>query len=415
MRLLTVVTMILVMVLVFCEGKKHHDEYKVDKKSFIHMDLKKHHHHGKSRIRGSHLDLNEGGVISVLDENWMHPPKKTECKKKCGHKEFCVANPKTGDEKCISKRNFKESRRLFRSFHKEKEMLKKDKKVDLLNKDLTHAENMKDVYDLISDYNKFKKHTDKIEDAKSLMVKDIHSLPTEVASDNTQVCRPTELYELRKRMVGWFVLMHTESRRDHHKMKHKKHYKKHHKKHGKFADKHDKFADKHDILDKKMYDLKASKRSKRSVVDTVETESHKHCKCSKSAMWEFKKQDADRNGVLSEKELEAMSANRREPCMKPLLKSCDRDMDGALTHGEWCCCMAYTIPPCLEKKRLTDPDDWVPRCDKEGFYEREQCHDKSGYCWCVDLNGNAIVGTKQLGKAHCGKYDPSGHIDVMKN
>ena len=48
--------------------------------------------------------------------------------------------------------------------------------------------------------------------------------------------------------------------------------------------------------------------------------------------------------------------------------------------------------------------DWVPRCDKEGYYEREQCHDKSGYCWCVDLNGNMIADTKKYGSAHCSKY-----------
>lgn len=59
-------------------------------------------------------------------------------------------------------------------------------------------------------------------------------------------------------------------------------------------------------------------------------------------MWEFKKQDTDRDRILSDKELEVMAANRREPCMKPLFKSCDSDSDGAITHGEWCCCMAYT-------------------------------------------------------------------------
>jgi hypothetical protein len=66
------------------------------------------------------------------------------------------------------------------------------------------------------------------------------------------------------------------------------------------------------------------------------------CKCSKSAMWEFRKQDANRDSILSPKEMEAFSANRREPCMAALLKSCDTDSDGAVTHGEWCCCMAYT-------------------------------------------------------------------------
>lgn len=61
MKELTVVTILLVTVFVFIEGKRHHDEYKLDKKSFIHMDLKKHPHHGhgRSRLRGSHLDMTE--------------------------------------------------------------------------------------------------------------------------------------------------------------------------------------------------------------------------------------------------------------------------------------------------------------------------------------------------------------------
>lgn len=61
MKELTVVTILLVTVFVLIEGKKHHDEYKLNKKSFIHMDLKKHPHHGhgRSRLRGSHLDLTE--------------------------------------------------------------------------------------------------------------------------------------------------------------------------------------------------------------------------------------------------------------------------------------------------------------------------------------------------------------------
>ncbi|XP_045212627.1 uncharacterized protein LOC123563726 [Mercenaria mercenaria] len=414
MKVLSVVAVLLVTITVFSEGKRH-DEYKLEKKSSIHMNVKKPHHSHhkmhKDRLRGSHLDMKEGGVTSMFDHKWMKPPKNTECKLKCGHKEFCISNPGTGEEKCISKRNFKESRRLFRSFHKEKDVLKNDRKndrkSDFLDKELGRAEEMKDVYDLIHDYNKKRADKKKIH-IKTVKDLDMEKFANEAVANTAQECRPTELYELRKRMVGWFVLMHTESRREHHKMKHKKHGRKHHKKH------HFMFMDKDYGLDMKKSDLKKSLRGKRAVVDMVSTESHKHCKCSKSAMWEFRKQDKDRNRILGEKEMEMMSANRREPCMKPLFKSCDTDKDGALTHGEWCCCMAYTIPPCLEKKRLTDPKVWVPRCDKEGYYEREQCHDNSGYCWCVDINGNEIVGTKKLGGGHCGQYDPNGHKDVKK-
>lgn len=427
MKLLSVTALLLASFIAFSEcisfiGKRDYKDFKVGQAPSIHLNVKKHHHHNhhQSMLRGKHLDLNEGGFHagrkSKFDDKWMSLPKKSDsCTLKCGHKEFCLRDSKTGDEKCISKHDFKESRRLFRDFHKEKQILKHDKK-DFLDSKLSRAEHMQDVYELIDEYNK--KHDKKVH-MKHVSAKTLDETPTEVATDTAQECRPTELYELRKRMVGWFVLLHTESRRSRHKMNHKKHGKhgrKYHKKHYDFMDKKHKF-DKLDFMDKKINmkkaDMKEIKRGKRAVTDTVATESHK-CKCAKSVMWEFRKQDKDRNRILSDSELEVMAANRREPCMKPLLKSCDTDADGALTHGEWCCCMAYTIPPCLEKKRLTDPKDWVPQCDKEGFYKREQCHKLSGYCWCVDINGNEIVGTKKLGGGHCGQYDPNGRLDVKK-
>ncbi|XP_067303445.1 uncharacterized protein [Pseudorasbora parva] len=37
---------------------------------------------------------------------------------------------------------------------------------------------------------------------------------------------------------------------------------------------------------------------------------------------------------------------------------------------------------------------FVPRCDKDGQYEREQCHGSTGYCWCVDSTGQERPGTQ---------------------
>ena len=59
-------------------------------------------------------------------------------------------------------------------------------------------------------------------------------------------------------------------------------------------------------------------------------------------MWEFRKQDTSQDGHLTHEELAPMEGNMREPCMKPLFKSCDKDNDGRLTRGEWCCCLADT-------------------------------------------------------------------------
>ena len=67
-----------------------------------------------------------------------------------------------------------------------------------------------------------------------------------------------------------------------------------------------------------------------------------NCLCSKSVMWEFRKQDIKVDGHLTAREMVSMESNRREPCMKPLLKSCDKNADGQLTRGEWCCCFQDT-------------------------------------------------------------------------
>lgn len=47
---------------------------------------------------------------------------------------------------------------------------------------------------------------------------------------------------------------------------------------------------------------------------------------------------------------------------------------------------------------------FMPRCDETGYYQKEQCHSGTGYCWCVDLNGNEIPNTRAMKKAHCGEY-----------
>ncbi|XP_074079062.1 nidogen-1 [Macrotis lagotis] len=37
---------------------------------------------------------------------------------------------------------------------------------------------------------------------------------------------------------------------------------------------------------------------------------------------------------------------------------------------------------------------FVPECDEHGHYVPMQCHHSSGYCWCVDRDGNEIDGTR---------------------
>ncbi|KAL4239297.1 Secreted protein acidic and rich in cysteine Ca binding region [Mactra antiquata] len=392
MKTLLAVAIILASVLVFCESRKKFDDEYFSK-----------HHHKKSRLRGSHLRLREGGVRSLHD-GWLKQPKETECvKTKCRHEQICIANPKTGDEKCVDKGKLREGKRLFHTFHKEEKAhsTMKDVNPDLLKHELDTAEHMKDVYDLIKDYNKDLKSSEKKIDLK----KDFGNKKSTSFASSTNDCQAKQMYDLKRRLVGWSVLQHTESRMRHHRMKHHKKFD-YLKKSG--SRKFKKVPSKYGILKKDNTKHDIVKRS--THVDTVQTESHHKCKCSKSVMWEFRKQDQNRDGELNHDELSVLETNRMEPCLHPLFKSCDKNSDGILTHGEWCCCMADTIPPCFDKKRSADRKFYIPNCDREGYYRREQCLKDKSWCWCVDINGNEIIDTKRAGRAECGKYDPNGRL-----
>lgn len=56
------------------------------------------------------------------------------------------------------------------------------------------------------------------------------------------------------------------------------------------------------------------------------------------------------------------------------------------------------------------PGVFVPECDTDGEYESTQCHESSGFCWCVDAGGNEIPRTRTRGRAIC---RPSGKF-VLK-
>ena len=89
-------------------------------------------------------------------------------------------------------------------------------------------------------------------------------------------CRPQEMFDLRKRLTGWFVLLHTESRQMHHRQSRNKFDDFHHKKgHKKSHHKGNKF-DKHQA-DPKIDQMKIESRSKRSIVTVpnIETETRK--------------------------------------------------------------------------------------------------------------------------------------------
>lgn len=51
------------------------------------------------------------------------------------------------------------------------------------------------------------------------------------------------------------------------------------------------------------------------------------------------------------------------------------------------------------------PGVFVPECDTDGEFKSTQCHESSGFCWCVDAGGNEIPRTRVRGRAVC---RPSG-------
>ena len=44
---------------------------------------------------------------------------------------------------------------------------------------------------------------------------------------------------------------------------------------------------------------------------------------------------------------------------------------------------------------------FVASCQPDGSFEQTQCHNATGFCWCVDDLGNELMGTRQWGKPNC--------------
>ncbi|XP_030595045.1 CD74 molecule, major histocompatibility complex, class II invariant chain a [Archocentrus centrarchus] len=44
---------------------------------------------------------------------------------------------------------------------------------------------------------------------------------------------------------------------------------------------------------------------------------------------------------------------------------------------------------------------YKPQCDEQGHYKPMQCWHATGYCWCVDTDGNPIEGTTMRGRPDC--------------
>lgn len=166
--------------------------------------------------------------------------------------------------------------------------------------------------------------------------------------------------------------------------------------------------------------------------------------CPKDIANMFHRLDTDEDLRLSLKELYDLEHDKREKCLKQYLDGCDEDRDTFLNPYEWCSCFDrksklvfptfteflypslihpiysysfnwvffHPIPgkPCLIEKsqRKKVYDEFVPKCDKDGFYQPIQCHLHK--CWCVDRYGIEIENTRQTEIPDCGKYSEINFI-----
>ncbi|XP_066464113.1 nidogen-2 [Eleutherodactylus coqui] len=85
----------------------------------------------------------------------------------------------------------------------------------------------------------------------------------------------------------------------------------------------------------------------------------------------------------------------------------------------------YRPVSCLEKRnnlmgsahpRGPRPGLFLPECDSEGNYVPLQCHGSTGYCWCVNRNGEEIEGTRTgpgRGPPQCGVPEPTQRPQTM--
>lgn len=61
---------------------------------------------------------------------------------------------------------------------------------------------------------------------------------------------------------------------------------------------------------------------------------------------------------------------------------------------------------------------YVPQCNPDGSFKKIQCHQSTGYCWCVDEAGREMRRTRTRGKPTCDKgkqlfYKKHAHYEII--
>lgn len=306
---------------------------------------------------------------------WLKFGSADKCGLKCGHGEICILGPMETKPMCVRKKDLKKSMKLFHRYQK-KEM-KAWRKFQKMNYKNVDDKQVFSKYEINEDMaNKKKAHLMKHANKHHKKGKHMKKQGVPVKVNHDDECSTSLFAQMRTRMMGWFHLLHGQ---DHLAKKDVSTNIKHFHKHV-------------------------------SVKKELREHSGDRCECFKSAMWQFSQMDKNGDDNLDVAEMSVIEENSLEPCMQPYLTSCDRNADGKLSSDEWCCCFANVVAPCFKKldeiKWAGKAVTYMPRCDKEGYYMREQCsgESKDKYkCWCVDYNGNELENTTIEGRAHCSK------------
>lgn len=64
----------------------------------------------------------------------------------------------------------------------------------------------------------------------------------------------------------------------------------------------------------------------------------------------------------------------------------------------WCSSGLSSCQLQRQRALLSQDTDLVPQCMESGMYHPVQCGGALGQCWCVDLEGMEIYGTRQNGR-----------------
>ncbi|XP_047116363.1 SPARC-related modular calcium-binding protein 2 isoform X3 [Schistocerca piceifrons] len=124
--------------------------------------------------------------------------------------------------------------------------------------------------------------------------------------------------------------------------------------------------------------------------------------------WKFSTLDGDGDALLSREESASLrrlirGSVRPRRCAKQFARLCDRDRDGRISRNEWHACIDLDVSPndCLSDRRSVLEEQkagsdklYVPECTPDGRFQKIQCYNSTGYCWCVhEDSGKPIPGT----------------------